>query len=698
MPDHAQRIQDLRNEIRRHDRLYYVHAQPEISDREYDLLLKQLQQLEQAHPELITADSPTQRVGGQPLEGFETVVHEAPMLSIDNTYNRQQLEEFDARVRKALADSAGEEFTYLVDPKIDGVAASLTYTGGVLTLAATRGDGRRGDDITANARRIRSIPLKLTGPDVPDLIDIRGEIYWPRSTFSDVNAERTAQDLPAFANPRNGAAGTLKSLDSEVVARRQLAFLAHGFGRIEGISVRTAAELQEKLRAWSVPVSPFSQVCDTLETAWAAVQEWLQKRNDVDYETVGMVIKVNELALREQLGTTSRYPRWCIAYKYEAERAETVIHRIDLQVGRLGTITPVAKFDPVQLAGTTVTNASLHNFDQVERLDVRQGDTVLVEKAGEIIPQVVQVLHDKRPAETEAFPTPTECPACGGEVARDEGGVYLRCINPECPAQIRERLRFFSGRDQMDIDHLGPALIDQLVDKGMVGNFSDLYRLSAEDLIPLDRMAEKSAANVVEAIRRTRDRGLTRVLAALGIRYVGGRAAEVLSEHFADIDAISAASVEQLQEVNEIGPAIAESLHTFLHSDKGWKTVDQLRQVGVDMTSHHTGPEDKPQTPLSGKTVVVTGTLEYFSRKEIQEAIKQAGGKASGSVSSKTDYVVVGAKAGSKADRARSLGVPILSEEQFRELLSGGSTPSGGPADTDTNRSPGGQLGFGFQP
>ena len=659
----AERIEQLRKEIRRHDRLYYVEARPEISDREYDKLLAELGELEQQHPELVTPDSPTQRVGGEPIAGFAKVTHEPRMLSIDNTYNEDEVREFDKRVRKALGAAMP---SYLCDPKIDGVAVSLRYEGGRLALAATRGDGRQGDDITANARTIKSIPLQLGGDGWPDVLEIRGEVYWPLGAFTAANRKRVEQGEEPFANPRNGAAGTLKQLDPRRVAERKLAFLAHGFGETSGRLGGTAKGVTDRLAAWGVPFSRYTRVCEDIDEVLAFVQEWITRRAEADYATDGVVIKVDQLDLRDELGSTSKYPRWCIAYKYEAERAATVLREISFQVGRLGTITPVAHFDPVQLSGTTVSNASLHNFDQVQRLDVREGDTILVEKAGEIIPQVVQVDFAKRPADAPPLQPPAHCPACRGEAIRDEGGVYLRCINPECPAQLRERLTFFAGRNQMDIETLGPAVVDQLVERRLVQHFADLYALTAEQFEKLDRFGEKSSQKLVTAIEASKDRGLARVLAALGIRHIGQRASEVLAGHFGHVDAIAAASAEELTAVNEIGPVIAASVHQFFHSDAGHEAIERLRKAGVKMTAERAAGG---AGALAGKTVVVTGTLRGFTRQEAEEAIKAAGGRVASSVSKNTDFVVVGEAAGSKADKARALGVQIIDEGEFRGRL-----------------------------
>ncbi len=669
MPSDRKRIQQLREEICRHDYLYYVEAAPEISDRQYDGLMKELGALERKHPELVTPDSPTQRVAGAPIEGFRKVTHDPPMLSIDNTYSLAELREFDDRVARGLG---GQAYRYLAEPKIDGVAASVRYEGGRLVRVATRGDGRTGDDITHNARTIRAIPLRLRSADgapaaSPAVAEIRGEIYWPGDAFARHNAARAAAGEETLANPRNGTAGTLKQLDPKVVAERRLAFIAHGFGTVEPAPAGSASELMALLRRWGVPVNGYGRVCRTIDEVADYVEEWAEKRYGLAYEIDGIVVKVDSLAQRRGLGATSRYPRWCIAYKYAAERAQTVLRQVSLQVGRLGTITPVAHFDPVPLAGTTVSNASLHNFDQIHRLDVRVGDTIEVEKAGEIIPQVVQVVTAKRPKDAAEIRLPKTCPVCGGSAARDAGGVYLRCANPECPAQIKERLRFFAARNQMDIEHLGPALVDQLVDKGLVRHFADLYTLQAGQLVGLERMAEKSTANLLEAIRASKGRGLARLLAGLGIRHVGGSAAELLAGHFGHVDALAAASEAELAKIEGIGPVIAASVHQFFASPQAAQIIRDLRAGGVKMTAQRP-PAGQAQRPLAGKTLVVTGSLEGYTRSEIEQTIKRLGGRATSSVSKKTDFVLVGKDPGSKAEKARKLGVTILTEAEFREL------------------------------
>ena len=667
MSSDAERMERLREQLRHHDYLYYVLAQPEISDREYDRLMEDLKKLEAKHPELVAPDSPTQRVGGEPIAGFQQVRHALPMLSIDNTYSREELREFDARVAKALGR---QSYRYVVEPKIDGVAASLRYEKGRLVQAATRGDGRTGDDITTNARTIKSIALRLQagGKPPPGVLEVRGEVYWPREAFAAFNAARKAAGEETFANPRNGAAGTLKQLDPRIVAERNLAFVAHGFGTVEPMPARCDSELSELLRQWGVPVAPQLGPCDSVDQVAQIIDDWAEKRYELPYETDGMVVKVDSFAQREDLGETTKYPRWAIAYKYQAERAETVLREVSFQVGRLGTITPVAHFEAVHISGTNVVNATLHNFDQVRRLDVRVGDTIVVEKAGEIIPQVVQVMTAKRSRSAKPVEPPKHCPACKGPVTRDEGGVYLRCANPECPAQIKERLGFFAGRGQMDIEGLGEALVEQLVDTGLVRHFGDLYRLKKDQLVELERMGEKSAENLVNGIAQSKGRGLARLLAGLGIRHVGGRVAELLADHFGDIDKLAAAGEEEISQVEGIGPVIASAVRQFFASPRARELIRDLKTVGVKTAVQRAARPAGP-LPLEGKSVVVTGTLEHYSRTEIEETIRRCGGKATSSVSQNTDFVLVGEDPGSKADKARQLGVKIVTEKEFREMI-----------------------------
>lgn len=681
----AAQITRLREDIRTHDYYYFVENSPRISDEAYDRKVHELRALEARFPELVTPDSPTQRVGERLTEGFSTVAHSLPMLSIDNTYSEAELRDFDARLQRLLE---GAPYAFIVDPKIDGVAVSLRYEQGALVLAATRGDGEHGDDITQNARAIRSIPLRLRGERWPAVLEVRGEVYWPRADFNRTNAARVQAGQAAFKNPRNATAGTLKQLEAGIVAERLLLFSAHGFGVIDPPpgDVRLASELFARLRAWGVPVSPHQRRCRNIDEVAAFVHEWESRRYLLDFETDGLVVKVDQLDLRDRLGATSKAPRWCIAYKYAAEQKETRIRNIDLQVGKSGAITPRAVMEPVLLAGTTVQHATLHNFDQLERLDVRIGDTVVVQKAGEIIPQVVSVVMDKRPAGATPFQRPTHCPVCGGDVVQDEGGVYLRCINPACPAQILERLIFFCGRGQMDIEGCGEKLCEKLVQEGLVATYADLFRLPArrgevERLIfEQQRKGEEGARSIaVEFGQKRTDtllaglaaalrRPLARVLAALNIRHVGGNTAELLAEHFGDMDALLSADEDTLQAVDGIGPEVARSLRAYFMSPAGSEAIAGLKAVGVNMVQPRRG---QASGPLAGKTIVVTGTLKNRTRPDVEELIRQRGGKVASSVSKKTDYVLAGEQAGSKLEKAKALKVPIISEADFERLAGG---------------------------
>lgn len=665
------RIGELRREIAEHDYSYYVLAQPVISDREYDRLFDELKTLETQFSDLVTPDSPTQRVGGVPLPGFLQVRHTVPMLSVDNTYNEAELREFDDRVKRGLG---GDRYAYVVDPKIDGVAISLRYERGRLVLAATRGDGTTGDDITQNARTIRSVPLTLREvgekddllgrePAIPDVLEVRGEVYWPVPAFRAFNAARQAAGEPSFANPRNGTAGTLKQLDSRIVRERKLSFIAHGFGEVRPLRFDTQSELFEAFKAWGLPINWNFSRCTSIEEVIDYIHSFDRKRESLDYATDGVVVKVDQLTQRRELGSTSRFPRWCIAYKYAAERARTTLRSVRFQVGKLGTITPVANLDPVLLAGTTVKSASLHNFDQIQRLGVQIGDTVYVEKAGEIIPQVVEVDLSVR-GPTEPILPPARCPECDQPTVRDEGEVFLRCVNPACPAQIKERLRHFCGRDQMDIEGVGIALVEQLVDRGLVHEFADLYRLQPHQLLNLERMGEKSVDNLLANIEQSKSRPLSRLLAALNIPHVGASTARLLAERFGSLEALSAAGITELQAIEGVGPELARSIHAFLHSDAGQRTITGLCSVGVNMVEPKRAAAGAQ--PLAGKTIVVTGTLPTYSRKDIQDLITSFGGVAAGSVSRKTSFVVAGEEAGSKLDKARALGVEVIDEAEFR--------------------------------
>jgi DNA ligase (NAD+) len=662
----AGEIKKLRDEIHRHDYLYYTKSEPEISDREYDALLKRLQDLEKEHPELITPDSPTQRVGERPIEAFARVRHEVPMLSIDNTYSIDEVKEFHHRVLKGLDVN---HVDYVVDPKIDGVAVSVRYEKGRLVLGVTRGDGEYGDDITQNIRTIKTIPLKLHGKDWPEVLEVRGEVYWPRKEFVAYNQRRQAEGQVAMANPRNATAGTLKQLDARMVAERKLSFMCHGFGVITPMLAKSHFELAKMICRWGIPINPHLERIENIDALVAMIELWRDKRTELEYQTDGMVVKVDRFDYRDQLGFTARSPRWVIAFKYEAEQAPTVVRQVRWQVGKLGTLTPVADLDPVWVAGTTVSRASLHNMDIVQNLGVKIGDTVLIEKAGEIIPQVVSVVMEQPRGEKEIVP-PKHCPVCNGPVERSEGEVAIRCINPACPAQLKERLAFYGARDQMNIENLGPAIVDQLVDKGLVKEYADLYKLTRLDLLDLERMGEKSVEKLLDAIEESKSRDLAKLVAALNIHHVGVRTAEQLTDHYHTMESLMNASIEELQNVADIGPVVAQSIYDYFHSDRNRQVIEHLCASGVNMVSQRAN-EPQGEKKLSGKTLVVTGTLEKFSRSEIEAMIKKLGGKPTSSVSAKTDYLVVGAEAGSKLEKAKKLGVKILSEEEFIKLIEG---------------------------
>jgi DNA ligase (NAD+) len=660
--DVKKRIERLRAEIRRHDHLYYALNQPEISDRQYDKLFRELKELEEGHPELITADSPTQRVAGEPIESFKSVRHAVPMLSMDNTYNAEELKAFDERVRKGLGTG---DYDYVVELKIDGLAISLRYEGGKLATAATRGDGEVGDDVTANVRTIKAVPLTLLDAGkILEVLEVRGEVYMPTKSFVGLNKLRQEAGEPAFANPRNAAAGSLKLLDARITATRNLSFFAYATGEISEPLADEHYEVLKKFRKMGLPVNPHVKKAKDIDEVMEICLGWDEKRGSLGYQIDGMVVKVNRLDQRDALGATGRAPRWCISYKFAAEREQTKVESIDVQVGKSGILTPVANLTPVLLAGTTVKRATLHNFDELKRLDVREGDTVMIEKAGEIIPQVIEVKKELRPAHTKVFEPPKHCPNCGSAVKKDEAGVYIRCTNPNCQGQLRERLKYFAGRNQMDIENLGIALIDQLVDTGLVKNFADLYKLEFGQVVQLERMAEKSAAKVLEAIEKSKHQPLWRLVAALGIRHIGGQSAQILADHFGSLQALMEAEREDLEAIEQIGPTMAESIYEYFREPRNRKVIEEMLEAGVEPVHEAAERSDA----LAGKTIVVTGTLGHFSRQEIEQAIKHAGGKASSSVSKKTDFVLAGENAGSKLDKARQLGVKVISEDEFLKM------------------------------
>jgi len=657
------RIPELRHEIGRHNQLYYEQAVPEILDQEFDALLRELQELEANHPELVVGDSPTQRVGGTPLEAFESVSHLVPMQSLDNTYSEEEVADFVQRIQKLLP---GEKIPLTIELKIDGVAISLLYEGGRLVRAATRGDGTRGDDVTENIRTIAAIPKRLRGR-FPLRMEIRGEVYLPKKRFAEINEERDEAGLPAFANPRNAAAGSLKQLDSRLVAKRGLQALFYGFGAFEGSEVKTQSEFLNMLRAWGFPGPDKIWNAETVEEAVAAIRELGEIRHDFPYETDGAVLKADLLAQREKLGFTSKAPRWAMAYKYEPERAQTRLREITIQVGRTGVLTPVAELDPVVVSGSRVSRATLHNEEEIHRKDIRVGDHVLIEKAGEVIPAVVAVLKEARDGTEIPFVMPTQCPSCGGPVGREEGQVAVRCANPSCQAQLRRRLEHFASRGAMDIEGLGERMVGQLVEAGLVLDLTAIYDLKAESLEALERVGIKSAANLLTGIAASRGRPLWRLLFGLGILHVGATAARKLAERYRTLDVLAAATEEDLQTTEDVGSIMAASIRRWFENPKVIALLEKLRQAGLNF-----GEADphaaNGEGPLKGTIWVLTGTLSV-SRDEVAEKIRQAGGTVSASVSKKTTYVLAGDEAGGKLDKARKLGVQILSEAELVALL-----------------------------
>ena len=669
----SQRILDLRNLLERANRAYYVDAEPIMSDRDFDQRLRELADLEAAHPELADPDSPTQRVGGEPVEGFESAAHAVPMTSIDNTYSVEDLRAWFDRVLRGLDQSTDDLFgtgiDLVCDPKIDGVAISLRYEHGRLVSATTRGDGTTGDVITSNIRAMRSIPLRLDVADPPEVVEIRGEIVMPNDAFDRVNAEREAAGEPLFANARNSTAGTLKSLDPRITASRGLRFIAHGRGETIGVEVETYAGFLDLVRGWGVPANDHSQAFGTIEDVVARIEAFREERNELGFGVDGMIVRVDRFDLQATLGATAKAPRWAIAFKYPAEQARTRLVAVDWQVGKGGTLTPRATMEPVFVAGTTVQHATLHNIEEIGRKDLRIGDCVIIEKAGEIIPQVVEAVERERTGAETPIEPPASCPDCGGAVEQE--GPKLFCVNPECPAQFRERLKWFVARDQMDVDGMGEKLVDQLVDAALVHHFADIFELTRDQLLGLERMGEKSADNLLEALEAAKTRGLTRVLAGLGIRHIGASAAKVLARHYADADALLSASVDDLETLPDFGEITARSLHDHLASDAARDAFRRLAATGVSLESDRFGAEavGVVDSPVAGKTVVITGTLEDWGRKELAARLESLGATVTGSVSKKTDLLIAGEKAGSKLEKATSLGVEVWDEPTLRSMI-----------------------------
>lgn len=662
-----QEIEQLRDQIRYHDRKYYIEAQPEITDLEYDKLINRLKELEGQHPELITPDSPTQRIGDAPVPHLDQHPHRIPMLSIDNTFSIEELRKYGQRVIKLLPE---EKIQWVVELKIDGVAVSLLYENGLLTRALTRGNGTVGDDITHNIRTIGDVPLRLHGEDIPPQLEVRGEIYMTNDDLVKLNEKQAAAGLPAYKNTRNVTAGTIRLLDPRICAERNLRIFCHGVGYAEGLKVTTHTEFLEELKGYGLPATPLVQSFVDFESAIEHCQELVESLHSLDFEVDGLVLKVDRFDQREKLGSTSKSPRWLIAYKFEKYEATTKVNHIEVNVGKSGAITPVAMLEPVQLAQTTVSRASLHNAEEIVRKDVREGDVVVVEKAGKIIPHIVRTEKHERKTELPEYQFPTECPSCGTKLVKDEGGVYIRCPNWQaCPAQIKERIRYFATRNAMDIEGLGDKLVDALVDAELIQTYGDLYRLTAEQVASLPRMGKRSSEKLVIGVEASKGRGMARLLNALSIRHVGARSAERLSDHFGTVEALRTATQEQIAEIEDIGCVIAASVREFFQGEFGQKTIDDLRSVGVVMQNTRPKKSSRGSGVLEGLSFVVTGTLETFSREEIEELIREKGGKASGSVSKNTNYLVAGEKAGSKLAKAESLGVKVLGEHEFRTLL-----------------------------
>ena len=659
-----ERIENLRREIEYHNYRYYIEANPELTDLEFDRLLDALKNLEKEHPELVTPESPTQRVGGGPISGFRQVRHEVPMLSIENTYNEAEVREFDIRIRRLLEGIAPR---YIVEYKIDGVSAALVYENGVFTLGITRGDGLGGDDITHNLRTVRDIPLRLrvSGAPPPEILEVRGEIYMTHTELSRLNRIQTDRGEKVFANCRNAAAGSLKLLDPRECGRRNLRFFAHSVGRPGGFDAASHTAFFEKTRNCGIPVVPHSSPFHSIDEVLDYCREMFEARETLDYETDGMVIKVDDFEQRRRLGATAKFPRWVIAYKVELWQAEAELLDIRVQVGKTGVLTPVAELRTVEIAGTRVSRASLHNADEIARKDIRIGDHVIVEKAGKIIPHVVRAELEKRSGDERPYKFPAQCPVCGENVGRDEGGVYIRCLNPSCPAQLKERLAFFASRQAMDIEGMGPALIDQLVDKKAVNSLGDIFALTADQLKDLDRMGEKSAMKIIAGVEASKERGLARVLTALGIRHVGEGTARLLAEEFGDIHALTAASQERIAEIAGVGDVVAKSVHDFFKSRAGTDTLQAFEARGVRMTEETRARISETHPKFAGKTFVVTGTMKRFSRLEMEALIRSLGGKTTSSVSKKTDFVIAGADPGSKLEKAQTLGIEVLTEDDF---------------------------------
>ncbi len=669
MENIREEIDELRKKIEYHNQRYYVMDDPEISDADYDKLFRQLLNLEKQHPELVSPDSPTLKVGGSPKTGFSQVTHRSPMLSLENCFDPQQIFDFDKRIRKSLKDDTSVNYT--VEPKIDGLAVELIYEKGALIVASTRGDGRVGEDVTRNIKTILNVPLTLTARKarlpIPDLLEVRGEVYMDVAAFEALNRKRATQNETLFANPRNAAAGSLRQLDSRVTAKRPLDMFCYGVGNAHALPFKTHWDMMMALQHWGLRVNrPHIMACDTLDEVVTNCRNFEETRKQFSYEIDGAVIKVNQLDLQSRLGEKSRSPRWAIAYKFAPSQETTTVLGIHIQVGRTGALTPVAHLEPVELGGVLVSRATLHNQEEIDRKDVREGDTVIVQRAGDVIPEVVKVVFAKRTENEKKFVMPDACPACGSRIEKKPGEVVARCPNITCPAQVRGSIRHFVSKGGMKIDGLGDKLVFKLMDKGLVKDESDLYALTRTDLLSLDNIKKKSAANLLGAIERSKTPTLTRFIYALGIRHVGEFTAALLAEQFEDIQALANASQEDLSLIDGIGPQIAESVFSYFADTQNRALIERLLAAGIKPAVTRPGPTD---SPVAGKTFVLTGALSTIKRSEAKEKVTQKGGKVGSSVSRDTDYLVLGESPGSKLQKARELGISILSERQFLDLL-----------------------------
>jgi DNA ligase (NAD+) len=660
-------IDQLRQQLHHHNYRYYILDDPDISDADYDLLMRRLQEREAAFPDLITADSPTQRVGATPLEAFGTVLHAIPMLSLDNAFSAVEILEFDARVKRLLGLTTAID--YVAEPKIDGLAIELVYEAGRFVQGSTRGNGVRGEDVTQNLRTVKTIPLRLlpkADRAIPPLLEVRGEVYMTKRDFQRLNARREEEGEPTFANPRNAAAGSLRQLDPRITASRPLSIFCYGVGRVQDVTFRTHWQMLQSLSDWGFKVNPLCQVCPGIEAALAYYERLRDERDELPYEIDGVVVKVNSWDLQEALGTRSRSPRWAIAYKFEPKQAVTQVREITVQVGRTGALTPVAILEPVRVAGVEVSRASLHNPDEIARKDVRAGDWVVVQRAGDVIPEIVEVLQERRSGHEVPFQMPTRCPVCGSAVVRLAEEVVPRCVDLACPAMLKESIVHFASKGGMDIDGLGDKTVDQMVERGVLKDVGDLYYLTKDDLLKLDRMAEKSASNLLSAIARSKQTTLPRFLYALGIRHVGEHVAQVLARYYPHWQDLQRASYDELQVIHEIGPRIAQSIVAFFAEPGNQAVLEKLQRAGVQVAT-----STAPTTDLSwrGKTFVFTGGLQSYTREEAKRLVEARGGRVASSVSRNTSFVIAGAEAGSKLDRARELAVTVLSEDEFRALL-----------------------------